>query len=252
MRMTNEAVPLNVTPWDAISQSANYKFWLRGAQAAGTGAVVDESGNGAHGALNSLVDAACWANAGAFTTGTVAGHVVSVAIDKIAWDLAQDQSLILPFWINRANPASGGIAVLGCESTIPDVGFSIRSDVSGNLYLKLRNDTTTAAYATNPMAALDGTWHHCVVAIDGVSKTLYYYLDSVVTGAGIDISGFTASTLPNKILTIGAQSILTTPYAYQFRDVQMLVINGGLPSNLQTIINKLYSQPYMPVAASDL
>jgi len=239
-----------------LTLSPKYKFWLRGVQGIGSGAVVDESGNGAHGVLNSLTDAACWANAGAFTIGTLAGHVVSIPANKFTWD-GTSQSLVLKFDIKLANPAAFG-AVISCESAIADIGLSIRTDNLGNIYPKLRYLSVANAYNAEKILAMDGGKHQCVFAFDALSRMLYTYLDTAPAGPGIDISGHydavdaltetpNTPTLVNQDLVFGAQNKSTAPWAAQFNDVEALVFDGGLPSNLQSIIDQSFSQPRFPI-----
>jgi len=239
-----------------VTVSSKYLFWLRGVQGVGSGAVVDESGNGANGVLNSLTDAACWANAGDFTTGTLAGHVVSIPANKFPWNGAS-QSLILKFNINLVNPAAFG-AVISCESAAADIGLSIRTDNLGNIYPKLRYLTVANAYNAEKILAMDGTPHQCVFAFDATSKMLYSYLDTVPAGPGIDISGHydavdaltgipDSPTVVNQDLVFGAQNKTTAPWAAKFNGVEALVFDGGLPSNLQSIVDQLFSQPRFPI-----
>ena len=84
----------NIIPWDQVTPSQYYKFFLRGIQSTGSGVPVDSSGQGNHATLGSATDAEVWGtnvgwmssvvDAAATQQGaTLASSIVGISLRKV-------------------------------------------------------------------------------------------------------------------------------------------------------------------------
>lgn len=235
-----------------ITPSTAYKFFIPGAQAAGSGAPLDQSGKGNDASLQAnLSDANCWATAGYFSSiaGTTSG--VSVAAGTFDWDMSAGESLIFSVCVNAA--ALGGTdGILGCYPTSADNGIRALGYATGALQFALIDDTDTEISLTG-MTALDSTDHVVTLMVDGSTKIAFSYLDGVLDNQA-DVSTLTGSTVSSRIFVFGSDSNTGAAQteAASWRDAHYIVLSGGLPANQAQIAKLLATRAYIPLSVSEV
>jgi len=241
-----------------IAISTAYKFWLPGAQTAGSGNVVDGSGNGNDGVLEAgLSDANCWATAGYFSS--IAGTASGIAVPNAAsdYDLSAKESLIFSTVINGANLAvSAGIIgnTLG-----PGPGYRLVR--GGGVTFSLSDGTNfiNSVFGTSA-ALLNSTDQTLTAMVDGLTNVCYLFLNGVfvLSTSTAAVTGSTASTHP---FVFGSDSNPGTgnTYAFSYRDANTLVFgndsNGdplGLPTNIIEIAKLIHSRRGIPLSVKEV
>jgi len=232
---------------------SNTQLWLKGKQAVGSGAVVDYSGNGNDATLAAgLSDAACWANPGYFSTiDAVNGHVV-VPLNQVNVDLNAGESIIIGFNIIRATNATNKF-LCGNTSSSSTGGFRIQHEGTTNILKFVSSDGTNNNFwaFSGSTAECDGTLHHVVIAIDGNTHIGYKFLDGVLNGTDTPAIAVAGATTNSSItFRIGTSS--TDAEAAQWNDFRVIVIpSGGLPLEIQSIVNKMQAFWECPITPDD-
>ena len=174
-----------------------------------------------------------------------------------SWDMALGQSLIINMRLKFDYNASGqaaaspilsnrnltgpnrGIRILATGSTVQGIRVQIR-DSNG---VSILSGDTASAFG---LKALDGSERNVTVMIDGALKMGYCYIDGVgLTQAnmfdgntlcpnGMNLASLTGSTAGSN-WTVGGDSGAATSFECAFRAIDVTVVQGGLPANIQNI-----------------
>jgi len=234
--------------------STKYKWWLPGVQLAGSGAVVDQSGNAANAALGAdAVDGTVWGNAGYFTT-IESGNEQSVIIPeaKFDWNMANGESLLISFRVLDPDLASGLDGIVGNWNVGGKSGVRFMFNSTGSGIACALSDevnTTVTAYS-GPLA--DAAEHHVCALIDGSLKTIDVWVDNVLRVDGHDASSVTGATnVDSNDFYIGSDSNAADTVGGKFRDFHCLTWIGGIPTNITEIVSLLNSRIYWPLSDTD-
>ena len=237
--------------------SSKYKFFIPGQQFIGSGVAKDKSGNSADATqMASLTDAATWANPGYFTTGAGANLGLSIPAAKVQFDLAT-QSVIFSIRLKKVGPV-GAESVFGCADTITAQGFYISMRAASSSVSKVRPILNTSGGVVSGLADSLATFgeaaatdHVLTLAIDGVTKSVFLWCDGTLSNTYT--SAFTGgTTVENRFafgLSIGSSG---TTFAAQFSGAHLLVMAGGLPTNMALVAQKLAANPHAFLTDSDL
>ncbi len=205
---------------------------------------------------------------------TSAGNQVSVPLPKNSggliiepqpdFDLVQNDSLLMMFWVKMASPSTGLEKIIGTVTRSSEAGFSIvsagPSSAASNLFMY--SDGSTSAQTVLSGDWLDDKPHHVAIAIDGTTKFAQWFIDGKAA-RDVDDSG----SLQN-IVDLGGTLKNANDQYYgfgisgdgggneesfegQFRDIHTLVFNnGGLPHNTQEIVSWAISNPHQTLPVS--
>ena len=248
-----QAAKLFTTKASLVVPSSVYRTLLSCKQT--LGAAMDRSGRGG----DAIPPAATygptqlWANAGYLSTGTGTGLGASIAANKSSFDLAT-QSVILGFVINMAQPA-GNPALMGNADAATRRGIYLGARTDGKLRILVNtSDGLVAALAIPTPIVFDGTDHHVVVAFDSTTRSIFVFIDGRFVAVYPNYwTGNTAGIVDTFNIGGGGGiiSALSTT-AYKLHSFHMIVLTGGVPSNLGQVARKLYEAPGTAVPESSI
>lgn len=234
-----------------------YKFFIPGQQFLGSGSAKDKSGNSADAALGSAQsDAEAWANPGYMSTAAGANEAFTIPLAKFTFDLAT-QSVIFSGRIKKAAPVGAEI-IAGCGNTSTAQGFYLSMRAASGSVSKIRPILNTSGGAVTGLADSTATFgeaaatdHVVTLAIDGLTKGVYLYCDGCLSNSYT--SAFTGGTTLTVPFGIGASTGASgdTGFVTQWSGVHMLVMTGGLPTNIGIIAQKLAGAPHLWLSDSD-
>lgn len=231
--------------------SQYYRFFIPATQFPGSGNAKDKSGNGADASLlGGLSDANAWANTGYLTTISGTNGAVSIPKAKTSFDLGS-QSVILSARINLAIPSGASPSLYTIGDGVSSQGFYLSARVTTG---KIRPVLTSSGGVVNGLADstavfCDSTDHVVTMAIDAITKSIFLYRDGVLSDSYIGVfSGNTSARATDFFIGAAASG---TSYALKTNGIHFLVMNGGLPSNLGLIAQKLSAMPTMFLNDSD-
>jgi len=252
--INSKAVGIQV-PWDSITPSAGYMGWWPCTQA--TGNMIDRSGlnnDGTPAAAGILWDNVGWAS---FQT-IAADQAVSIPTEVLDFDFANGESMILSFWMDKVDEIRYHMPI-HTANVNGEIGFkmqAIDASVDGRYMLAFYSGGTVLNLSRTTENLADGAPHHIVIALDAATETLDVYVDSALDGtlANVDIGawktqGTPTGTVANNPLAIGGPSNAVSEM--KIRDIHALKRTGGLPSDIQQVVNRLHSRPFYPLSNDD-
>lgn len=235
--------------------SDNYRFLLTGKQPSTSGSARDSSGNGgdAQPPTSTYGPSAMWANRGYLTTGAGTGLGVCVGNVKTKFDLA-NESVILAFVVNAAQPAAS-IGLMGNADTVNNKGFYISGRTSGMIRPVL--NTSAGVVTTLPdgtTKVLDGTDHAVLVAIDAVTKSIFVYVDGILSDTYFNAFSGNTSTLTGSfnIGAFGGPLVNAATCDAKFYGLHLLTFSGGLPINVGKLAQLHAERPVKPLTYTDV
>jgi len=249
----------NIIPWDQVTPSQYYKFFLRGIQSTGSGVPVDSSGQGNHATLGSATDAEVW--------GTNVGWMSSVVDAAATQQGATLASSIVGYNFNAASPLTsifamrfaGTIAtstgVVGAQNSAAAKGWRIGANAGNDLTVGIGDGTTYDATEAGKtwIDAWDGTERHVVVVLDGLTKICHIYANGVLLSSA-DFStcvGDSTAIVNWGFGHTGSTSNGNT-LAGKYRDAHLLIVPGGIPANMAAIAKLFYSRSFVPLKDSEI
>lgn len=212
--------------------SAAYRFFLSGAQLAGSGAAVDLSGSGHNATLDRAGDdAAVWANPGDITTisngaPTASGLTVAGGYASFNWDNYPRDSFILAFSALITYPGWGSIIMGNRSAAGSGISISYSQTTPGALQIVL-GDSSGTTYDTGALAVIahasNPVRHDVVIIADGTTRTLMVWVDGV------------AQTLPNggSYAALVATSVSGYPFALGYGGVS--TVAGTAAARIRTV-----------------
>lgn len=244
--------------------ATEYKFFLQGAQPVGSGNVIDISGKGNVGVIDSgTTDAAVWATAGSITSTSAAagaGKGVSVKavnlLSPMGFDLSTGKSLLWAFQVKiPVNPTGSALRAVAGSLTGTSGGIvayvgEASAAYAGRFSVRIRNAAgTNNTYQTPTTAPLinDGALHSIVVFVDGSNKQLTVYVDGAVSAYQNlqDISSIASTVyVPNSDYGIGhyGDPATTGTLGIQTRNHHCIIFDQ-LPSNATDVVQHLVRNP---------
>lgn len=235
--------------------SSKYKFFIPGTQFVGSGNAKDYSGNGNDAVISSATtDAATWANNKYITTGAGTGLGVSVPLAGSSFDLAT-QSVIIHGVCNVATPA-GVENIIGNGDNASAQGVYLRIGTTGKMRPVLNaSGGVVAGLADSTGTLCDGTDHSFAIAIDGVVKSVFTYIDGFLDHSYLTaFIGGTPSIADQFCIGMAASATpsTTTSYAGKWKGLGELVFTGGLPLNISAIAQRLSANPLQALSDSEI
>ncbi len=238
-----------------VDISTGYMFFCPSVQAAGN--MVDRSGNNNDG-TKTVADSVLWATAGwaSFRTQNVADETVAFATSYFDFDFANGESAVISFWMLKAAIEQYHMPLQNARAA-GDVGIKVQTDnLLGTYFIGFYSGGTSFNTAYSAINIADNVPHLISVCLDAAAETVDVYIDAAldVNLQGVDISawktqGTPAGTKGTKPLLIGGHEVAT--FESKIRGVHTLKRTGGLPSDIQQVINKIYSRPFAPLSVSD-
>jgi hypothetical protein len=254
-----------IRPITGITPSPNYRAWLPGIQAAGTGAVLDRSGKSANGVIvggsadTALTDGEVWANAGWFSSVAVAAATPKVIVmDRTRMQVdGVTQSFLFSIQVQKAAPAASE-AIVGFGSTTGGTGsagwyLSARA-TNSKVRLIAYDGTTLFNPADSTLNPFDNTPHTLAVAFDAVTKQAFVWMDGVLSDGPL-ATGITGSLIPTGAgfnFWVGGVSLVpNTSGVGRWRDLHYLAFNGGLPTQITNLVRIINQRPFVPLSAAE-
>jgi hypothetical protein len=237
--------------------SSNYKFWITGLQATGSGNARDLTAHSTAGLAiaptTNLSDANAWGtNTGWMTCLTNATALDGFKLSKTDWnpDISVN-SMILAFNLKMANTGANTIIIGQGDSSHTGIYLQARS--TGAISIGFRDSLGNVdVNVSNSVAVVDGTEHSVMFAVDAVTKVTAIYIDGVLDSTFLNSNLIGSTTSAYNFVVGGASVTTTSSTAMQIRYVHGLTFTGGLPTNLGIIAAKLKSFPRYPLLSTDL
>lgn len=236
--------------------SSNYKFWITGLQATGSGNARDLTAHSSAGLAitptTNLSDANAWGtNAGWMTCLTNAAALDGFKMSKADWnpDISIN-SMILAFDLKMANTGANTVIIGQGDST--KTGVYVQSRSTGAISIGFRDSLgNTAVNVSNSVSVADGAEHSVMFAVDAVTKLTAIYIDGTLDSTFLN-SNLVGSTTSTYDFVVGGNSItLNSSTAMQIRYMHGLTFAGMLPTNLGVIAAKLKNFPRYPLLSTD-
>lgn len=234
--------------------STKYKFFIPGTQFVGSGNARDFSGNAADAVIPTThSDAAVWASKGYMTSVAGTGKGVYVPVAASSFDLAT-QSMILHGVLNKAAPA-GVENPIGCGDNASLKGVYFRLNTSGKIRPIINSSGGTVTGLADSTGTLaDASDHAFMLAMDGVTKNVYTFIDGVLDHTYSNaFSGGTSITAQFCIgSAAGVDPTLATSYDGKWKGVGLLVFTGGLPLNVSQLAQRHSAAPLVAISDGEL
>lgn len=217
-----------------------YSFFSRCSNGSGS-TLSDQSLNLNNGTISVTTNS--WGNAGKFTTTESGASNQAARLSvPLGWDMRTD-SLIIAMQLDCVAPASA-THIIG-NTTGTAAGFSMRAESSGLFRMNVA-DGTNQVLTLSDTTAMDGAEHTFVLAVDGVEKLKYCWIDGVIDSLlnGVSCAAVTGSTAGGGTFSIGSAASSNAAAAAIFDNVHVLRLpNRGLPSDMASLVAAFHAAP---------
>src|SRR5574343_244142 len=233
--------------------SSKYRFFIPGTQHAGTGNAKDRSPNAADAVLGAgLADATAWGNKGYFTTAAAVNGFASIPLAKSSFDLGS-QSVIFSMLLNKAAPAARG-GIYGNADGISAQGFYLSCRITTGKVRPVLNTSggVVSGLADSTAVFANGTDHVITVAIDGITKQVFLWMDGTLSDTYNN--AFTGGTTPTQSAAVGMNvgTAGGTGFAQKCKGLHLLVMDGGLPLNISHVAQRIDAGSLLPIGEVEL
>lgn len=240
-----------------LPASPNYRLFLPADES--TGYVMPQAGR-SHGIAQAGNDV-MWSTAGYMSSKTTAAATaggINFGNDILNCDLNLGHSMIFAATIKGAAPVAALTIAGNRTGTGNQIGWGLWATTTGTLQMRICGNGDTAILTTATEVALDGADHNVIVLIDGTKEASRIWIDRVrntgpLANSLSTIANSTVHSLRAFCLGNGGDAAAEGSHAVSWKNVHLLTMAGGLPSNLLGIamwLSKNMDKP-IPMAMLD-